>query len=233
MFLPYFSGLLGPARARYIRRNGAGADTLLSVCVSRNTDLDNLKAQVPSESQTATGGSLRRHAAARRGRKEQFGKALSELVFTPAISARGKCGYTFKRQKDRKGKPQLISAAALGAATLFDGSRGKGQPGECAGTWLRMPAGPWMRSSSPFGFCPCTRRPSASPRSSTRSSSTLKSITRVHPFPCRWLRPPPMQPLVEPPGEGGLAGFLVRQYTDKVKVTHHHRHSHVYLHFEH
>ena len=37
----------------------AGADTRFSVCVSRNPDLDNLKVQVPSGSQTATGGSLR------------------------------------------------------------------------------------------------------------------------------------------------------------------------------
>ena len=41
---------------------GAGADRWFSVCISRNLDLASLKVQVPSGSQTATGGSLRQPA---------------------------------------------------------------------------------------------------------------------------------------------------------------------------
>jgi Kef-type K+ transport system membrane component KefB len=44
---------------------------------------------------------------------------------------------------------------------------------------------------------------------------------------------PSAEALMGPLGELALAGFLIRQHTDDVKVTHHAGHSHVHLHFEH
>jgi hypothetical protein len=51
-----------------VRGYAAGADTAFSVCVSRSPELDNLKVQVPSGSQTATSGSLRRPESRKRRR---------------------------------------------------------------------------------------------------------------------------------------------------------------------
>jgi hypothetical protein len=44
---------------------------------------------------------------------------------------------------------------------------------------------------------------------------------------------PSAEAIMEPLGELALAGFLIRQHSDDVKVTHHDGHSHVHLHFEH
>lgn len=44
---------------------------------------------------------------------------------------------------------------------------------------------------------------------------------------------PSADEVMEPQGEIALAGFLIRQHSDEVKVTHHDGHSHVHLHFEH